>query len=130
MDSLHLFNITINIHSLNIILPLGISFYTFKGIGYLVDIYNGKITPTKDPVVFFAYLSFFPTLLSGPIDSAHSFIPQLEKKRAFDFSQSLDGSMQILWGFFKKLVVADNCAAITNYLFDNYYIIMWNILIL
>ncbi len=116
----HSLNVNFNFHSLNIILPLGISFYTFKGIGYLVDIYNDKIKPTNDPVIFLTYLSFFPTLLSGPIDSAHSFIPQLEKKRAFDFSQSLDGSMQILWGFFKKLVVADNCAAITNYLFDNY----------
>ena len=120
VDSLHLFNVKVNIHSLNIILPLGISFYTFKGIGYLVDIYNEKIIPTKDPVVFFAYLSFFPTLLSGPIDSAHSFIPQLEKKRVFDFSKAFDGLLQIIWGLFKKLVVADNCASITNHLFDNY----------
>jgi len=120
LNLFHSFNINSNLHSLTIILPLGISFYTFKGIGYLLDIYNEKIEPSKDPFVFFTYLSFFPTLLSGPIDSAYSFIPQLEKKRSFDFSKIIDGFLQILWGFFKKLVVADNCAVVTNYLFDNY----------
>jgi len=120
LDLFHSFNFSFNFQSLNIILPLGISFYTFKGIGYLLDIYNEKIEPTKDPFIFFTYLSFFPTLLSGPIDSAYSFIPQLEKRRLFDLSKLIDGCLQILWGFFKKLVVADNCAVVTNYLFDNY----------
>ena len=77
IDSFQAIHIDINVHSLNIILPIGISFYTFKGIGYLIDVYNEKINPSRDMVVFFAYFSFFPTLLSGPIDSAHSLIPQL-----------------------------------------------------
>lgn len=120
VDSLRVMDIDINIHSLNIILPIGISFYTFKGIGYLIDVYNEKIKPSRDLVVFFAYFSFFPTLLSGPIDSAHTFIPQLEKRREFDYSKAWDGFLQYLWGLFKKLVVADNCASITNDFFDKY----------
>ena len=103
-----IFNISLNIHTLNLILPLGISFYTFRAISYLLDIESGKTKPTKDWVVFFSYLSFFPSLLAGPIDKARTFIPQLEKRRVFDYNQAIDGLPQILWGLFKKVVVADN----------------------
>lgn len=113
-------HINVNIHTLNIILPLGISFYSFRAISYLLDIESGKIKPTTDVVVFFTYMSFFPSLLSGPIDRAKTLIPQLEKERVFDYNQATDGSCQIVWGLFKKIVIADNCAAITSQLFDNY----------
>ena len=119
-DTFLIFNISLNIHTLYLILPLGISFYTFRTIGYLLDVESGKIKPTTDGVVFFTYVSFFPTLLSGPIDKARTFIPQLERKRNFDYYQAVDGLRQILWGLFKKVVIADNCAIITDQIFENY----------
>lgn len=109
-----------NLHTLNLILPLGISFYTFRTLSYILDIYKNKIQPTTNWVVFFSYIAFFPSLISGPIDRASALIPQLEKKRNFDYSQMSDGLRQILWGLFKKMVIADNCAALTNQIFDNY----------
>ncbi|MEJ6979555.1 MBOAT family O-acyltransferase [Pedobacter sp. P351] len=114
------FNIHLNVHTLNILIPLGISYFTFKTISYLLDINKGKIKPTTDWIVFFAYVSFFPTLLSGPIDNAKSFIPQLEKKRPFDYIETREGLRQILWGVFKKMVIADKCALIVNPIFDDY----------
>jgi len=107
-------------HTLSIILPLGLSFYTFKTISYLLDLNAEKIDPIKDWVVFFAYVSYFPTIVAGPIDRASSFAPQLENKRVFDYKNATIGLRQILWGLFKKLVIADNCVDITNNLFDNY----------
>jgi len=89
-------------------------------MSYLLDIDKGKLEPTKDWVVFFAYVSFFPSVMSGPIDKAKMFIPQLEKKRTFDKNLAVDGLRQILWGLFKKLVVADNCGIITGQIFENY----------
>lgn len=109
-----------NIHTLNLILPLGISFYTFRTLSYILDIYKGKISPTSNWVIFFTYVAFFPSLISGPIDRASSLVPQLEKKRIFDASQMSDVLRQILWGLFKKMVIADNCSALTNQIFDNY----------
>ena len=114
------FGIHTSTHSLNIILPLGLSFYTFKTISYLLDVNSEKIKPIKDWVVFFNYVSFFPTMIAGPIDRATSFAPQLEKARVFNYENATTGLRQILWGFFKKLVIADNCVEITNNLFDNY----------
>ena len=121
VDTFSIFNISLNIHTLNLILPLGISFYTFRAISYLLDIESGKTKPTTDWVVFFSYLSFFPSLLSGPIDKARDFIPQLEKRRVFDYNQSVDGLRQILWGLFKKVVIADNCVSIIDPIFNNYH---------
>lgn len=120
IDAFSRFDITINIHTLNIILPLGISFYTFKTLSYLLDINKGKIKATHHWVNFFCYVSFFPSLISGPIDSVKTLLPQLEKERNFDFERAKDGMLQILWGLFKKLVIADNCAAFTNNVFNNY----------
>jgi alginate O-acetyltransferase complex protein AlgI len=114
------FNIHPDIYPLNIILPLGISFYTFKTLSYLLDIKHGKIKPTTDWVVFFSYVAFFPSLISGPIDRPKTLILQLEKKRVFDYSQASDGMRQILWGLFKKIVIADNCAALTAPAFGHY----------
>ncbi len=113
--------INVSLQTLNIIVPLGISFFTFRTISYLLDIDKGKIKATHDWIMFFTYVAYFPSLLSGPIDKAKTFIPQLEKKRVFDYAQASDGMRQILWGLFKKLVVADNCALITNYIFSNYH---------
>jgi alginate O-acetyltransferase complex protein AlgI len=119
-DLLSVFNIKVNISLLNLVLPLGISFYTFRAISYLIDIKNEIIKPTKDWVVFFTYLAFFPSLLAGPIDRAKTFIPQLENKRRFEYTQFSNGIYQILWGLFKKVVIADNCATVTSQIFNNY----------
>jgi alginate O-acetyltransferase complex protein AlgI len=114
------FHIRLDIYTLNIILPIGISFYTFKTISYLLDIKKGKIKPATDWIVFFSYVAFFPCVTSGPIDRPGKLIPQLQKKRIFDYSQASDGMRQILWGLFKKIVIADNCAAFTADIFNNY----------
>jgi len=103
---------------LDIILPLGISFYTFRLLSYLFDIKNGKFKPVDDWVVFFSYVSFFPSVISGPIDRPKTLVPQLEQPRKFNHDQAVDGLRQILWGLLKKTVVADNCAVLSNYAFD------------
>lgn len=99
-----------NWHTFNIIMPVGISFFTFKLISYVIDIQREEIEPTKDFLTFATYIAFFPTILSGPIDRPKTFIPQLEKKRSFNHGLSVDGCRQILWGLFKKIVIADNIA--------------------
>jgi alginate O-acetyltransferase complex protein AlgI len=119
-DAFQSLHFNFNLQTLNIIIPLGISFYTFKTISYILDVDKGKIEATKDWVVFFNFVSFFPTVLSGPIDKGRSFIPQLQKKRVFDYLQATDGLRQILWGVFKKLIIADNLAMITNPIFENH----------
>ena len=95
---------------LHLILPVGISFYTFQALSYSIDVYRGKLEPTKDIVQFFAYVSFFPQLVAGPIERATNLLPQFARKREFDYSQAVDGLRQMLWGFFKKIVIADWCA--------------------
>lgn len=114
------FNVSLNIHVLNIILPLGISFYTFRTLSYLLDIKNKKIEPTHDWIIFFSHVAFFPSLISGPIDKAKTLIPQLETPRKFNLDEAVDGSRQILWGLFKKIVVADGCAIISKQVFEDY----------
>jgi alginate O-acetyltransferase complex protein AlgI len=121
IDAFGVFNIRLNFHTLQLILPLGISFYTFRTISYLLDIDKNKIKPVKDWVVFFSYVSFFPSLISGPIDKAKLLVPQLENKRQFNHNGMTDGMRQILWGLFKKIVVADNCADVANQIFGNYH---------
>lgn len=103
--------------SLQIILPVGISFYTFQTMSYTIDIYRNNLKPTKDAVAFFAFVSFFPQLVAGPIERATNLIPQFLKERSFDFEQAKDGMRQILWGLFKKVVVADSCAVMVNEIF-------------
>ncbi len=105
---------------LNVILPVGISFYTFQALSYSIDVYKGKIEPTKNIVDFFAFVSFFPQLVAGPIERATNLLPQFQKKRVFDYAQAVDGSRQILWGLFKKMVVADRCAIFVDEIFSTY----------
>ena len=105
---------------LKVILPVGISFYTFQALSYSIDVYRGKIEPTKDIVAFFAFISFFPQLVAGPIERATNLLPQFLKKREFNYDTAVDGMRQILWGLFKKIVVADNCAVYVDEVFKNY----------
>jgi alginate O-acetyltransferase complex protein AlgI len=119
-NSLHL---TIHLQLLNIIVPIGISFYTFRTISYLLDIDKGKISACRNWDVFFNYVLFFPAILSGPIDKAKQFIPQLEELRVFDINQVTRGLRQILWGLFKKIVIADNLASVINPVYNNYEIV-------
>lgn len=114
-----IFGSDFNIHSLQIILPVGISFYTFQTLSYTIDIYKGKLKPTKDFVAFSAFVSFFPQLVAGPIERAKNLLPQFRDKREFHYEKAVDGLRQILWGLFKKLVIADNCAVYVNYIFEN-----------
>jgi D-alanyl-lipoteichoic acid acyltransferase DltB (MBOAT superfamily) len=107
-------------NSLNIILPVGISFYTFQTLSYTIDIYRKKLEPTKNVLAFAAFVSFFPQLVAGPIERATNLLPQFYKKRQFHYSQAVDGLRQILWGLFKKIVIADNCAQFVNLIFDGY----------
>lgn len=106
--------------TLNIILPVGISFYTFKALSYTIDVYKRKLEPTKDIVAFFSFISFFPQLLAGPIERATNFLPQFYKKRTFEYDNAVDAMRQILWGFFVKIVIADNCATSVNTIFESY----------
>ena len=105
---------------LHIILPVGISFYTFQALSYSIDVYRQKLEPTHDIIQFFAFVSFFPQLVAGPIERATNLLPQFEKPRTFDYSQAVDGMRQILWGLFKKLVIADNCAVYVDQVFGNF----------
>ena len=104
----------------NPLLPLGISFYTFKTISYLLDIRRGKISPEHDWVIFFCYVAYFPCITSGPIDRAGVLIPQLKIRREFNEGQATDGMRQILWGLFKKVVIADNAAVFSDAIFAHY----------
>jgi alginate O-acetyltransferase complex protein AlgI len=113
------FGTEINANSLNIILPVGISFYTFQTLSYSIDIYRRKLEPTKDYIAFAAFVSFFPQLVAGPIERATNLLPQFYRKRKFDYSNAVDGMRQILWGLFKKVVIADNCAVFANEIFNN-----------
>jgi len=106
--------------SLRIILPVGISFYTFQTLSYTIDVYRKKLNPVQDWTVFFAYVSFFPQLVAGPIERATQLIPQFQAKRVFDYEKAKDGTRQILWGLFKKVVIADSCASVVNRTFENY----------
>jgi D-alanyl-lipoteichoic acid acyltransferase DltB (MBOAT superfamily) len=108
-----------NPFSLQLILPVGISFYTFQTMSYTIDIYRRQLEPTKDPVAFFAYVSFFPQLVAGPIERASNLLPQFFRKRFFEESLAMDGMRQILWGLFMKVVIADNCAVFVNQAFAN-----------
>lgn len=108
-----------NIHTLQILLPVGISFYTFQTLSYTIDVYKRKMEATKDFVAFSAFVSFFPQLVAGPIERATHLLPQFYKKRVFNYDLAKNGMRQILWGFFKKMVIADNCAIYANEIFAN-----------
>lgn len=109
-----------NIQTLQILLPVGISFYTFQTLSYTIDVYRRKLEPSKDFVAFSAFVCFFPQLVAGPIERATNLLPQFYTKRKFNYSDAVDGLRQILWGLFKKMVIADNCAYYANIIFNNY----------
>ena len=109
----------INPQGLHIILPVGISFYTFQTLSYSIDVYKRKLEPTRDFIAFMAFVSFFPQLVAGPIERATHLLPQFYKKREFDYKKAVDGLRQILWGLFKKIVIADNAAQIANEIFNH-----------
>jgi len=113
------FGTEIRANSLNVILPVGISFYTFQTLSYSIDVYKRKLEPTKDFLAFSAFVSFFPQLVAGPIERSTHLLPQFYTKRTFDYSKAVDGMRQILWGLFKKIVIADNCAEYANQIFNN-----------
>ncbi len=111
--------ITLEATTLKVILPVGISFYTFQALSYTIDVYRRDIVATKDVVSFLSYVSFFPQLVAGPIERATNLLPQFYKPRVFNYTDAVDGGRQILWGLFKKIVVADNCAMLANHIFNN-----------
>lgn len=106
--------------SLRIILPVGISFYTFQALSYTIDVYRRRLIPTSSIVDFFAFISFFPQLVAGPIERATNLLPQFYKTRSFEYHKAVDGLRQILWGLFKKIVIADSAAEFVNQIFANY----------
>ena len=107
-------------HLLHLVLPVGISFYTFQALSYSIDVYKGKISATRDIVAFAAFLSFFPQLVAGPIERATNLLPQFLHKRQFDYTSAVEGLRLLLWGLFKKIVVADNCALYVDMVFNDY----------
>lgn len=119
VDAFTLFGVSMTPSTLNIILPVGISFYTFQTLSYTIDVYRGNLKPTDDFVSFMAFVSFFPQLVAGPIERATNLLPQFYKKREFDYSGAVDGCRQILWGLFKKVVIADGAAEFANQIFNS-----------
>ena len=105
-----LFGLDSTSYVLQLLLPVGISFYTFQALSYSIDVYRRKIDATKDIIAFFAYIAFFPQLVAGPIERATNLLPQFLRKRVFVYKEAADGMRRILWGLFKKIVIADNCA--------------------
>jgi D-alanyl-lipoteichoic acid acyltransferase DltB (MBOAT superfamily) len=119
-DAYSFFGGNISPYTLKLILPLGISFYTFKIIGYLIDIYYKRIEVCRNPVEFFLFVTFFPQISAGPIENATTLIPQIQHKREFNFQQATEGLKHILWGLFKKIAIADTCAGYVGDIFNNY----------
>ncbi|WP_282042559.1 MBOAT family O-acyltransferase [Winogradskyella flava] len=119
IESFTFFGAKLSLNTLNIILPVGISFYTFQTLSYTIDVYNKKLEPTKNFLAFMAFVSFFPQLVAGPIERATNLLPQFYKKREFVYKNAVDGLRQVLWGLFKKVVIADNCATYANMIFNN-----------
>jgi D-alanyl-lipoteichoic acid acyltransferase DltB (MBOAT superfamily) len=118
-DALSLLGVKVNIKTLQIILPVGISFYTFHGLSYVIDIYKKRILPERNVINYSLFVSFFPLLVAGPIERATHLLPQIIKEREFNKKYAIDGMRQILWGLFKKIVIADNCADFANLIFEH-----------
>ena len=113
------FGSDIKANSLHLILPVGISFYTFQTLSYTIDVYRRKLEPTRNFFAFSSFVGFFPQLVAGPIERATHLLPQFYKKRRFNYAVAVDGMRQILWGLFKKVVIADNCAEFANEIFNH-----------
>ena len=119
-DALSLLGFKADFATLEVILPLGISFYTFHGLSYVIDLYRNRIVPERNIINYSVFVCFFPLLVAGPIERATTLLPQIIKKRVFDYHKAFDGSRQILWGLFKKIVIADNCDYYVSNIFDYY----------
>ncbi|KKU54749.1 MAG: putative sugar O-acetyltransferase [Candidatus Moranbacteria bacterium GW2011_GWE1_49_15] len=119
VDAFSLLGFNLDSWTLKVILPIGISFYTFHGLSYVFDIYNKKIKAERNFIEYAVFVSFFPLLVAGPIERATHLLPQIKKERIFDYSKAVDGLRQILWGLFKKIVIADQCAVYANMIFDD-----------
>jgi D-alanyl-lipoteichoic acid acyltransferase DltB (MBOAT superfamily) len=119
-DALSHVGIKTNFWTLKVILPVGISFYTFHGLSYVIDIYKDRIKPVRNYIEYAVFVSFFPLLVAGPIERATHLLPQIQRPRQFDYARAVDGLKQILWGLFKKMVIADNCAEYANIIFNNH----------
>lgn len=113
------FGIQVNTWTLKVILPVGISFYTFHGLSYVIDIFKDRIKAERNFIDYAVFVSFFPLLVAGPIERATHLLPQIKKERTFDYAKAVDGLRQILWGLFKKIVIADNCAEFANQIFNS-----------
>jgi D-alanyl-lipoteichoic acid acyltransferase DltB (MBOAT superfamily) len=109
----------VNPWTLKVILPVGISFYTFHGLSYVIDIYKNKIKAERNFIDYSVFVSFFPLLVAGPIERATHLLPQIKKARTFDYAMAVNGLRQILWGLFKKIVIADQCAVYANEIFNS-----------
>ncbi|MBK7640605.1 MAG: MBOAT family protein [Bacteroidetes bacterium] len=114
------FGLQVNPFTLKVILPVGISFYTFHGLSYVIDIFKNRIKAEHDFIDYAVFVSFFPLLVAGPIERATHLLPQIKKERNFDYQKAVNGLKQILWGLFKKIVIADQCAQYANTIFDDY----------
>lgn len=119
-DGLELLGFHASFWTLQVILPVGISFYTFHGLSYVIDIYKDRIEPERNIISYSLFVSYFPLLVAGPIERATHLLPQVKQKRSFDHKKAIDGLHQILWGLFKKIVIADSCAQYANEIFNKY----------
>lgn len=129
-SSIAVFGSRPDVRTLSIVLPVGISFYTFQTLSYSIDVYKREIEPTTDLVAFAAYVSFFPQLVAGPIERAARLLPQFLESRRFSYDKARDGLRQILWGLFKKVAVADSIAPLVNVIFSDYLEYHWIVLFL
>lgn len=120
VDAFSLFGMSLEKSRLDIILPVGISFYTFQTLSYTFDVYKKQLTPTKDVLAFLGFVSFFPQLVAGPIERASHLLGQFYSPRKFDYSTAVSGVRLIVWGLFKKVVIADNAAILVDEIFTNY----------
>jgi D-alanyl-lipoteichoic acid acyltransferase DltB (MBOAT superfamily) len=119
VDALSLLDIDADVRMINIILPVGISFYTFHGLSYVIDLYKSRINPERDVINYALFVAFFPLLVAGPIERATHLLPQIKKQRTFNYAKAVDGLRQILWGLFKKIIIADLCAQHANAIFND-----------
>lgn len=119
VDAFSLLGVNFTTDRLAIILPVGLSFYTFQSMSYSIDIYRKKLQPTQDIITFFTFVSFFPQLVAGPIERARHLLPQIVTRRTFKYEEAVDGVRQILWGLFKKVVIADGCAVYVEMVFSD-----------
>jgi D-alanyl-lipoteichoic acid acyltransferase DltB (MBOAT superfamily) len=120
VDAFNVLGYELSPNSLNVVLPVGISFYTFQTLSYTIDVYRENLCPTKNIISFLSYVSFFPQLVAGPIERARNLLPQFEKERKVFYKDLSEGSRQIIWGFFKKILIADNAAYFVNVIFQDY----------